>query len=575
MSITRRALLTEGTRLAAILAAGRFSFRLRDCGSSPHASPDAAGSATPASSEGGLCAGSPAASAAPPVRPLLRPDKLARFVDPLPIPRVLSPEGTRPDPDNPARKLPYYRIAMTETKVRVHRDLPPARVWAYGGSMPGPTIETRSGQGILVEWVNELPERHFLPVDRTIHGAHEDQPEVRAVVHVHGAKVAPDSDGYPEDWYPPGRSKTYHYPAKQDAATLWYHDHAMGIERLNQYAGLFGLFIVRDDAEDALHLPSGKYEIPLVLSDRLFDEEGQLSYPISGIAGAPWVADVQGHVVMANGALYPFVDVEPRLYRLRVVNASNSRGLFLSRSDGVPLVAIGTDQGLLAAPASVPHLELSPAERADLLVDFRQAAGTHVVLRNETNDVLQFRVSPSPSPAPADGAVIPRHVRPVARLPEASATRTRSLVITETIQPEYQGRMQMLLDGRRWTDPVTEQPELYSTEIWSFVNTSDDTHPIHLHGVRFQILDRQLFEAELFLLHKGMRLRGKPVPPDPSEAGWKDTVRAHPGAITRIIVRFDGYPGRYVWHCHNLEHAANEMMRPFDVVAPAASTPTP
>jgi spore coat protein A len=268
---------------------------------------------------------------------------------------------------------------------------------------------------------------------------------------------------------------------------------------------------------------------------------------------------------MANGALYPFVDVEPALYRLRVVNASNSRGLFLSRSDGVPLVAIGTDQGLLPAPASVAHLELSPAERADLLVDFRQAAGTRVVLRNELADVLEFRVAPSP--APAEGAVIPQKVRPVVPIVETSATTTRNFILTETTQPEYQGRMLMLLDGRRWTDPVTEQPELHSTEIWTFANTSDDTHPIHLHGVRFQILDRQLFEAELFLLHKGMRLRGKPAPPDPSEAGWKDTVRAHPSSITRIIVRFDGHAGRYVWHCHNLEHAANEMMRPFDVVA--------
>ncbi len=560
MSITRRTLLTEGTWLAALVAAGRFSFALEGCNAAPHPGPDAT---PPAPSSGGLCASTVSAAPPLPARPLLRPGTLARVVDPLPIPPVLSPEGTRPDPEDPSRQLPYYRVTMREAAVHVHRDLPPARAWTYGGSMPGPTFEVRSGHGILVEWVNALPERHFLPVDRTIHGAHDDQPEVRAIVHLHGAKVAPESDGYPDDWYPPGQSKISHFPVRQDATMLWYHDHAMGIERLNQYAGLFGVFFIRDDKEDALHLPGGKYEIPLVLCDRLFDDKGQLSYPISGTPGSPWVSEVQGHVVIANGTIFPFVDVEPRLYRLRLVNASNSRTLLLSRSDGAPLVAIGADQGLLPAPASVPALELAPAERADLLVDFRGAEGTNVVLKTDLVEVLQFRVAVGPVPAPG---AIPRSLRRAAFLDPASATKTRNLVIVEREQREYQGRMQMLLDGRRWTDPVTEQPELDSVEIWSFFNTTDDTHPIHLHAVRFHILDRQLFEADLFRMGRGILLRGKPVPPDPPEAGWKDTVRVHPGAITRIIVRFDGYAGRYAWHCHNLEHAANEMMRPFEIV---------
>jgi spore coat protein A len=563
MSITRRRLLTEGTWLAAFVAAGRFSFGLEGCDSTPHSGADAA---PPAASSGGVCTSTVAGGPPLPVRPLLRPETLARFVDPLPIPPVLSPEGTRPDPEDPSRQLPYYRVPMRAAAVRVHRDLPLAHVWTYGGSMPGPTLETRSGQGILVEWVNDLPERHFLPVDRTIHGAHDDRPEVRAIVHLHGAKVAPESDGYPDDWYPRGQSKICHYPGRQDATMLWYHDHAMGIERLNQYAGLFGAFFVRDREEDRLRLPAGKYEIPLVLCDRLFDDQGQLSYPISGNQGAPWVSEVQGHVVMANGTIFPFVDVEPTLYRLRVVNASNSRTLMLSRSDGAPLVAIGGDQGLLPAPASVPALELAPAERADLLVDFRGAAGKNVVLKTDLVEVLQFRVAAAPVPAPAP---IPRSIRRVASLDPASARKTRNLVLVERDESEHPGRMQMLLDGRRWTDPVTEQPELDSIEIWSFFNTTDDTHPIHLHAVRFQILDRQIFEADLFRMGRGILLRGKAVPPDPAEAGWKDTVRAHPGAITRIIARFDGYAGRYAWHCHNLEHAANEMMRPFEIVRQA------
>jgi spore coat protein A len=560
MSVTRRALLTEGTRLAAMMAAGPVSFLLEGCDARARGVPDAA---PPAPSSGSVCSSTVQSAAASSARPLLRPETLARYVDVLPIPPVLTPRGTRPDPTDPGRQLPYYRVAMREAAVRVHRDLPPTRAWTYGGSMPGPTFAVRSGQAILVEWANELPERHFLPVDRTIHGAHGDRPEVRAIVHLHGAKVAPESDGYPEDWFPSGGSKICHYPAKQEAAMLWYHDHAMGLERLNQYAGLFGVFFVRDAAEDALRLPGGKYEIPLVLCDRLLDDQGQLSYPISGIPDAPWVSEVQGHAVLANGTLFPFVDVEPRLHRLRVVNASNSRTLLLSRSDGVALVVIGTDQGLLSSPASTAQLELAPAERADVLVDFSGSAGKNVILRTDLVEVMQFRVAAAP---PCAAEPLPARLRRVAPLEPSSVRKTRNLVLVERVQPEYRGRMQMLLDGRRWSDPVTEQPEIDSTEIWSFFNTTDDTHPIHLHGVRFQILDRQLFQAELFRVGRGVILRGKPVPPDPSEAGWKDTVRAHPGAITRIIVRFDAYAGRYVWHCHNLEHAANEMMRPFEIV---------
>ena len=169
----------------------------------------------------------------PKFRTQLNASTLAQFVDPLPLPEVLQPAGKRPSPDNPALQLPYYRVAMREFESRVHRDLKPTRLWGYASSMPGPTIETRSGQGLLVEWANELPEKHFLPVDHSIHGAEADKPEVRTVVHLHGAKASPESDGYPENWYAPGKSTISHYPNRQDAAMLWYHDHALGINRLN------------------------------------------------------------------------------------------------------------------------------------------------------------------------------------------------------------------------------------------------------------------------------------------------------------------------------------------------------
>ncbi len=496
----------------------------------------------------------------------LHPNTLARFVDPLPIPRVLAPEGVRADPDDPSVTIPHYRVAMRAADFSVHRDLPPTRMWTYDGTVPGPTIETRSGQGVSVEWVNDLPGRHFLPIDHNLCGAvgtGKDRPEVRAIVHVHGARVRPESDGHPESWYPPGHSSIGHYPNRQDAATLWYHDHAMGLERLNQYAGLFGLYLVRDDVEEALHLPSGDHEIPLVLCDRLFDAAGQLFYPTSDMPEAPWVSEVNGDAFLVNGKLFPFLEVEPRRYRFRVVNASNSRFYYLSLSNGEEFHQIGSDQGLLPAAAVQKIVTLAPAERADLVVDFSEAAGQDVVLRSQAFELMQFRVAAS---ATSKSTPLPATLRPLAKLLPAAAVKTRTLTLDEYQDPKT-SMMLMLLNATRWSAPVTEKPALGSVEIWNLVNLTEDTHPIHLHLVRFQVLERQLFDADEYQTSGAMNLVGKPVPPEASESGWKDTVRAAPGMVTRIIVSFDGYAGRYVWHCHVLEHAANEMMRPFEVVA--------
>jgi spore coat protein A, manganese oxidase len=206
---------------------------------------------------------------------------LKPFVDALPVPPIAKPLGTWPLPSSAKVKQPYYRLAAQAVEMKIHRDLKPGRFWSYGGFVPGPTFETRSGDGLLVEWANELPQKHFLPIDYRLHGAERDKPQVRTVAHLHGARTTPESDGYPEDWIVPGKSAVYHYPNQQDAAMLWYHDHAMGINRLNIYAGLFGSFVIRDAAEDALHLPSGKYEVPLALFDRLLTPDGQLYYPVS------------------------------------------------------------------------------------------------------------------------------------------------------------------------------------------------------------------------------------------------------------------------------------------------------
>ena len=205
----------------------------------------------------------------------LDPDKLSPYVDPLPIPQIAQPNGMRPSPDDASIKLPSYRMAMRPIESKLHRDLPATRMWGFGSSSPGPTFETRSNQGLIVEWVNELPQRHFLPIDHTLHGAEKNLPEVRSVIHLHGGKTPPDSDGYPEHWYVPGKSATSHYPNRQEAAMLFYHDHTMGINRLNIYAGLQGMYFIRDEAEDALQLPKGKYEIPLLVYDRFLLPDGR------------------------------------------------------------------------------------------------------------------------------------------------------------------------------------------------------------------------------------------------------------------------------------------------------------
>ena len=498
----------------------------------------------------------------PKFRPELNINSLAQFVDPLPIPVIAKPDGWRPSPDDAAGKLPYFRMAMRAFEAQVHRDLKPTKFWGYGGASPGPTFEARSGHGLLVEWANELPAAHFLPIDHTIHGAESDRPDVRTVVHLHGAKAPPASDGYPENWFVPGKSAICHYPNKQEAATLWYHDHALGINRLNVFAGLLGMFIVRDDLEDALRLPRDEYDIPLVIYDRAFDLQSQLNYPVSDDPRKPWTPEVFCDAFLVNGKLFPFLEVEPRKYRFRILNGANARFFHLTLSNNHSFQQIGTDQGLLGAPVALQRVSLAPAERADVIVDFSGSRGEGVILKNDNLNVMQFRVKDSRA---RDAVAIPATLRPVAKIPEAAAVKTRSLSLVE-IDDAVQRPTTMLLNNAHWSMPVTESPVLDSTEIWEFLNTTDDAHPIHLHLVRFQILDRRSFDVATYWLTGKVKYVGAAISPDPSEAGWKDTVRADPGMVTRIIARFEGYTGRYVWHCHILEHEDNEMMRPFDIV---------
>ncbi|MGH9518983.1 MAG: multicopper oxidase family protein, partial [Terriglobales bacterium] len=359
----------------------------------------------------------------------------------------------------------------------------------------------------------------------------------------------------------PGGVQPCAYPNRQEAALLFYHDHAMGISRLNVYAGLFGLYVLRGSEEAALGLPRDEAEIPLVLCDRMLTRSGQLLYPVSGIPGHPWVPEVYGNAVLINGKLLPYLKVEPRAYRFRLLNAANSRFFRLSFSNRLPWRVIGCDQGLLAAPVGLPALALAPAERSDAIVDFSRLRGSEVDLHNDIEPILRVRVGTG-NAAPPDRP--PARLRELAPPDPASAARTRRLTLDEFVDlganPSF-----MLLDSQRWSDPVTERPKLGTSEIWELINLTDDTHPIHLHQVRFRILDRRPFDMEEFLATRKVRYLQPPRPPRPEEAGWKDTVRATGGAVTRILVSFEGYPGRYLWHCHVLEHEANAMMRPYEI----------
>lgn len=494
---------------------------------------------------------------------------LARFVDRLPIPRKASPSGFVASGENPAQRIAQYRIDIRQFQGKVHRDMEPSTLWGYGGTSPGPTIEVRSGSAIRVEWFNHLPSKHLFTVDHTLHGASADQPEVRTVVHLHGGKVGPESDGFPESWITPGQSAVHDYPNQQDPAALFYHDHAMGITRLNTAAGLMGLYLIRDDFEDRLNLPRGEFEVPLIVVDRSFRKDGQIDYPVSGDPKTPWVSEYYGGGILVNGKLFPFLDVQPRRYRFRILNNSNSSFYVLSIAPDVSFTApplrffqIGGDQGFLVEPAGTERLILGPGERADVIVDFSSHRGKNLYLRTKVANILQFRVAGAKVD---DRSQLPTVLRPLSRIPESDAVRTRQLTLGDD-QDRLGKSKRMLLNGAHWSMPVTEKVVLGSTEIWSFLNLTDESHPIHLHLVRFQILDRTPFDLPVYQLTGKVVFTGPALKPEPGERGWKDTVRVDPLSVTRIIIKFEGFTGRYVWHCHLLEHEDNEMMRPYDVL---------
>jgi bilirubin oxidase len=549
---------------------------------------------------------------------------------------------------------------------------PETTVWSYGSAgnsasfnFPAFTIEARWRRPVRVKWINDLVDHatgdflpHLLPVDPTLHWANPPggaagrdtrpsfsstpgpyQGPVPIVTHVHGTEgVGQESDGYPEAWYlpaadniPPGFAATgtfydvykqssplggqwgpgtavFQYENKQRATTLWYHDHSLGITRLNVYAGPAGFYLLRGGPSDqpgaqlprpapGLGDPAGRsyYEIPLAIQDRSFNDDGSLFYPDSreffdGFDG-PYIGDDDsdispiwnpeffGDATLVNGRTWPFLEVEQRRYRFRILNGCNSRFLILELDNGLPFWQIGSEGGFLPQPAELSRLLMSPAERADVVVDFTNVpVGTEIIMRNRgpdepfgggdpdedfdsanpatTGQVMRFQVVASRD---RDVSKSPDKLKLPELEPLGPAGNTRAVSLNEVdsetlagVGPRAAllGTMNGSPESLEWADAITENPSVGATEIWEMYNFTEDAHPIHVHEVQFQVVDREPIDD------------GVARPPESWETGFKDTVIAYPQEITRIKARF-GREGRFVWHCHIVEHEDNEMMRPY------------
>jgi len=496
---------------------------------------------------------------------------------------------------------------------------------------PGPIIVARSGQPVTVNWINDLrvgggvgPLRtnHYLGVDVQedglgnvcIHGAEDN---AKAVVHLHGGHVPSAVDGYPESTFLPGSQAAYcvtdefivctddldcpgpgqcdgdgasctadtdcvghggnqdcqlcqvgyTYPNEQQAGFLWFHDHALGITRLNVMMGLAGAYLVRDSVEDAINIPGGEFEVPLVIQDRKFNPDGSLNYP------AAWQDMWFGDKIIVNGAVWPYLDVKQGKYRFRLLNGSTSRVYTLSLNPPSGLLTftvVGTEGGLLEAPVNgVGQLTIGPGERYDVVVDFGgYNIGDEILLENgapapfpggsvDVTDVMKFVVSGQVG----DIDALPATLRPIERLQEADAILSRDFRLKRS-GTDGCGRSIWEINELHWDD-ITEYPDLGTTEIWRFINDSNVSHPMHMHLVFFQILDREGFTTDA---GGNVIPDGNVQPPLAEENGWKDTAMVGPNEILRVIARFENYKGKYAYHCHILEHEDHEMMRQFQTV---------
>ena len=535
------------------------------------------------------------AFAAPPA-----PSMLTKYIQPLPLPGagivVATPSGTN-----------QYAFTQREIARQLHPNLPPTPFWAYddgsglGGQAGsfGMAVVAQSGTPLDISYTSNLPEIYpdWIPVDTRLTPLGN---QVRMMTHLHGGFVNADSDGNPAITplgFGPGDTQLVHYSnqlPQMPASLLWFHDHALGATRLNVFAGLAAAYILRDQFDtgfepNPIGIPGGAYEIPLVIQDRQFSRDGKFFYPTSDIEGAIWIGEYFGDVMLVNGKVWPFLNVEPRMYRFRILNGCNARILNLDLS-GSDFWQIGAEGGLWDIPVRTRRLVLAGAERADVIVDFSRFAGQTLVLKNhrppspisnpapQLPQVMQIRVGTTVSqPGPT---TIPSSL-PGRAVNLGSPVNTRYITLNE-IDPE-EVTWFLNLNALRFDAPVTETPRVGTIEDWVYINVTGDTHPIHSHLVTFQVVGRRPFDAEAYEAAYGGPdgvpggidptpfATGPMQPPDPTERGFKETVKANPGELTTIRAQYDlpegvSAPQTYVYHCHIVEHEDNDMMRPYTVV---------
>ncbi|KAL6847815.1 hypothetical protein ACP4OV_021943 [Aristida adscensionis] len=568
---------------------------------------------------------------------LLDPRGLEKFVDELPDMPRLRGYGVAEDGRLVAGNL---TIGMYDTTWKFHRDLPATRVFAYGTSkaaatVPGPTIEAMQGVPTYVTWANHLPPRHFLPWDPTLAAA-EPRRGVPAVVHLHGGVQHSSSDGHSLAWYtsahaatgplfPAAAAPSYAYPNRQPPGNLWYHDHAMGLTRVNILAGLMGAYRLASPAEEApLNLPAGEaLDRNLVLFDRDFLADGSLFMNRTGNnpdVHPQWQPEYFGGVVVVNGKAWPRLRVRRRRYRFRILNASNARFFRLSLSGGLRFVHVASDSVYLAEPVATARFLLAPSEIADVVVDFASSDASEAVLSDdapapypgdpgekaEAVAVMKFLIEAPPEPGKKeterDPSSVPAALMPHYPRPDAGeAVRTRRITMYEYTKNGTDAPTHLYLNARSYMEPVTETPMEGTSEIWEVINLTDDNHPLHVHLAVFAVLEqRSLRRVDAFrecmvrrndarACELGRHLAGGKRHAVPrQERGWKNVFKVRPSAVTRMLVRFkplaavasseseaeaeSGFPfdvttgPGYVYHCHILDHEDNEMMRPMKIL---------
>jgi spore coat protein A, manganese oxidase len=524
---------------------------------------------------------------------------LAKYLEPVPLPGAGIVVATPAS----ANRYAFNQVAIER---QLHPHLPPTPLWAYddgsglGGQRGsfGMAVVATSGTPLQVTYTNRLPQTYpsWLPVDTRLTPLGT---QVRLMTHLHGGFVAADSDGNPAitpNGFGSGNTQTVFYSNQKPqmpASLLWFHDHGLGATRLNVFAGLAAAYILRDENDTGAEpnpcgIPGGAYEVPLVIQDRQFNPDGTFRYPVSQIEGVTWIGEYFGDTMLVNGKVWPFLNVEPRLYRFRILNGCNARILDLDLGRA-QMWQIGAEGGMWDRPVPVSELVLAPAERADVLVDFTRLAGETLLIMNRKPprpistpapplpQVMQIRVGrkvtqqgPTSVPSSLPGRA--------ANLPDPSTTRyiTLNEVGAETAS------WFLNLNASHFEEPTTETPRVGTVEDWVFVNLTEDTHPMHIHLVTFQVVGRTPFDAEAYAaayggpngvaggFNPGRFATGPMLPPGPSERGFKDTVKVNPGFFTTVRAKFDlpaGViaPQTYVEHCHIVEHEDNDMMRPFTV----------